>query len=765
MRKRLGAGILILWSVLNGQSVLRQVTFRFQPVISGVDKVFVAGTFNDWSDSSDPMTDEDGDGVYEARLLLRPGTYQYKFVVDGTWMTDPEASAYADEGRGESNALITVAEDDGEPDFQKGDGKIFTQGLAQKLDYSLVNPLDIGLEFKTRAYTEDVEFIQLLYRIPGGIVKRCYFNPTDNDGIYQYYHAFIESSTRSPVDFVIRYQDGKTVKFGTPSGLVEQFSEDSEWFHYSPDVLPKFEVPSWVQEGIFYQIFPDRFCNGDSTNDQDFKEPYYKGLTELPPGGKFNGEYFHLVKDWTNIKGLQKSPYRTDGRPDLYSFYGGDIQGVMDHLAYLKALGITIIYFNPLNEGKSNHKYDPVDYLSIDPHFADEATFKAFVKAAHKAGIRIIVDMAFNHTGDCHFAFVDTKLKGPDSKYWDWYEWHEWPLPEGGCATPCFFYDCWWDYPLHPNLNYDLSRPNAEENDIHDVTKAQPNHEVVEYILSVAEYWLGELDIDGFRLDVPNEVPFWFWAQFRQVVEKVKPDAFLIGEIWGNAMPWLGPECFHSTMNYKYFRDPVLKFIGRGEGDALEFDQTLTTGRNLYPLAATLSMMNLMGSHDTERFIHQAGGDTRRLKLAALFSMTYPGVPHIYYGDEVGLDGGKDPDNRRPFPWNWKSDSMRRDVHDYFQKAASLRHAYTVLSTGDFQTVSAEGMVYAYLRRNGEQRFLVVLHNDSVSETVHLKNAALNLKKGREVEDLIRNKKIRIFEDNLLSVPFDGIEGALIRLD
>jgi len=752
--------VLLFSSLLGAKSLLKKVTFQFQPVISGVEHVFLAGTFNDWSDSSNRMSDEDGDGIYKITLLLQPGTYQYKFVVDGAWITDPEADAYADEGRGESNALITVTDDLNSPVFKPGDGIIFADQLSQMLDYFLVNPLESGLEFSTRAYLSDVASVELITHASDTNINRNLFLLSEDDGIFQYYHLFLSINPDSALDFTICFQDGDTVLYSVPQGLTPDLPAFKDWFHYDPETLPRFRVPEWVQHGIFYQIFPERFCNGNPENDPDFSEFYYQGKTTLPPSGKLNGEYFHLVRDWTDISGLKESPYRTDNRPDLYSFYGGDIQGVTDKLDYLQNLGITIIYFNPLNQGKSNHKYDPLDYLSIDPHFADKSTFIKFVQEAHDHGIRIIVDMAFNHTGDSHFAFVDTKEKGPDSKYWDWYEWHQWPLPDSGCPTPCFYYECWWDFPLHPNLNFDLSRANPKENDIRDIRQADPNLEVVHYILEAARYWLGDLDIDGFRLDVPNEVPFWFWNEFRQVVEQVKPDAFLIGEIWGNAMPWMGPRCFHSTMNYKYFRDPVLKFILKGRGTAEEFDQTLTTGRNLYPKQASLSMMNLMGSHDTERIIHQANGNIKRVMMAALFSMTYPGVPHIYYGDEVGLEGGKDPDNRRPFPWDWKASEKRVKIHELYRKLVNLRHRYPALRTGEFKAVYSQEKTYAYLRQNRKHQFLIVLHNDECPETIHLDFSEIGIETEDSLLELLSETRVPV-RKNTIQLDFTGLDGVL----
>ncbi|MCK4549408.1 MAG: hypothetical protein KAU49_04535, partial [Candidatus Krumholzibacteria bacterium] len=619
---------------------MKQVTFRFQPVISGVTNIFLAGTFNDWNDSKTKMTDEDGDGAYEVTLMLPVGRHQYKYVVDGNWMTDEEADDFEEDGFGGKNSVIVVDDRYDDIKTELGDGEMMNNDISLALDYSMVNPIsENSIEFKTHAHLGDVENVQMLYVVDGAenIVS---MPPYGEDVVFQYYRHVLEVPISSKVSFMFVYADGGELFFAVPSGFTGERPSQEDMFHYDPETLPPFFTPEWAKDGIFYQIFPERFANGDESNDQDFKEFYYKDVTELPESKQTNGEYFHFVQNWYDVSGLTRSPYRTDGKPDYYSFYGGDIAGVMEKIPYLADLGVTIIYFNPLNEARSNHKYDPMDYKKLDPHFADEATFKRFVEKAHENGIRIIVDKAFNHTGNYFFAFLDAVEKGRESEYWNWYEFKRWPLPEGDIPNPLDYYDCWWGFGIHPNLNFDLSKPNAQENAITDISEARPNEPLVEYLREVARYWLGELDIDGFRLDVPNEVPFWFWKEFRVVVDEVKPDAFLIGEIWGNAMPWMGPSGFHSTMNYKYFRDPVLKFFGQGHGSAAQLDNELAPGRSLYPIQATQVMMNLIDSHDTIRFLTSAK-DVRRLMLAAMFSMSYVGMPHIWYGDEVGMTGGK----------------------------------------------------------------------------------------------------------------------------
>jgi len=742
-----------------GEKKVKVVTFRFKPG-KAVSNVFLAGTFNDWNDSKTRMTDADGDGVYEVTLILPMGRYQYKFVADGEWITDRSASEFAPDGFGGQNSVIVV--DDSFPDatIEKGDGLMMNEDIPLKIDYSMVNPLSPErIEFKTRAHRGDIEEAKLIYVVDGK-EKVAVLKPYGEDTAFEYYRTVLDIPASKEVHFTFQYLDGGKSFFATPGGFIEKKPHLEKMFLYSDKVLRPFFTPDWAKDGIFYQIFCDRFYNGDKSNDQDFHEPYYRGKTKLPPSGKTNGEYFHFVSQWNNVSGLTRSPYRTDGKPDYFSFYGGDIAGVMQKLPYLKDLGISIIYFNPLTEGVSNHKYDPVDYLKLDPHFADEETFIEFVNRAHEMGIRIIVDMALNHTGDWHFAFVDTREKGPKSKYWNWYEWKRWPLPSEDVPRPCDYYECWWCFGHHPSLNFDLSRPDKEENMIADINQAKPTWEVVNYLLKIPGYWIGKLGIDGFRLDVPNEVPLWFWKLFRKKVDEIKPDAFLIGEIWGNAMPWLGPDYFHSTMNYKYFRDPVLKFIGKGTGTAADFDRELAPGRYVYPTQAVQVMMNLIDSHDTERFATVAGSDDR-LMLAALFQMTYVGIPQIYYGDEVGLRGGKDPDCRRTFPWGWEKSPRRKKIHDFYRKVTSIRNRYSALRTGGFRTVLTKGRVYAFLREDEKNRVLVVINNERHPSKVTLDLSGLGVDNEAEFHDEL-NDADYVLKNGKVAVELEALRGAVL---
>jgi len=351
------------------------------------------------------------------------------------------------------------------------------------------------------------------------------------------------------------------------------------------------------------------------------------------------------------------------------------------------------------------------------------------MKEAHSRGIRVILDIVYNHTGNANWAFKDAVEKGKASPTYDWYEFKQWPLPAGWPNVtspwePKNYYDCWWGFGDLPNLNYDLSRPQAAENGVTDIKDAQPNIALVKYLLDTTEYWLKDVDCDGVRLDVANEVPFWFWKLFHQRVKQAKADAYIVGELWGNAQDYVRPDRFDAVMNYAFHYFPVERFLCKGEGNAAEFDATLSTGRLAYPRQAVEAQMNLISSHDKARYVTRAGGDLARLKLAALFQMTYVGAPTIYYGDEVALAGGEDPDNRRPFPWDWQSDPKRVDVHDWYVKLTALRTAHRALQDGEFRTLEADGKVFAYARSNNDETFVVALNAGNAPATTDLDLAA-----------------------------------------
>ncbi len=701
--------------------LLKKVRFDFESQET-YQQVFLAGTFNDWSTDATPMRSMPG--RFQIVLPLPAGEYQYKFVADGEWITDTTAEGFRPDGFGGQNSVIVV-DDTFEPIvLVRGDGQVLSEGLEHGTGaWSRALNSDGTVTLRLRVWAGDIERISVWFI--SGASSGFRMERTGSDGQYDYYERRLEVDER--IEYRFALVDGETVIWLGPNGTAEAGSEDGVGiYHFTVEENVVFETPDWVKEGVFYQIFPERFANGNPDNDPDFSEAYYEGLTHLPESGKIDAEYFHLVDDWYDVTGLSESPYRTDGKPDWYSFYGGDVAGLGQGLDYLEDLGVTIIYLNPVFESKSSHKYDAADYRIIDPHMGTNEEFAAFVADAHERGMRVVLDLAINHTGETHWAFSDTREKGPESEYWDWYEWRRWPLPDGQKSGGGDDYDCWWGFGQMPNLNFDLSRPNPEENSVTEIAEADPNWPLVDHLLDMAEYWLVDVGVDGYRLDVAGEVPFWFWELFRERVKGVKPDAYIVGELWGASPDYVNGRYFDAVMNYKSFRDPVTKFIAEGSMKAPEFDRALALGRFTYTNEGAQAMMNLVGSHDTERFLRICGGDARKARLAFLFAATYVGVPHIYYGDEVLMDGGGDPDCRRPFNWVWADDPPRVAFHDDVRKLLTIRREHGCLTRGSFETLLADDGVYAFLRTSDADAVVVVMNARGREATVHIPLGAAN---------------------------------------
>ena len=408
-------------------------------------------------------------------------------------------------------------------------------------------------------------------------------------------------------------------------------------------------VPHWVQDAIFYQIFPERFANGDSSNDR--------------PG----------VQPW-------------GGMPTPRNFFGGDLQGILDHLDYISSLGANTLYLNPIFQSSSNHKYNTDDYLRIDSAFGNEAMFSKLVSECHARGIRVILDGVFNHTGTGFFAFKDIKENGAKSKYLGWYNVYSLPLAPPNKPN----YEGWWGYGDLPKL-------------------MTHNPDVRDYIYKVTEHWL-KLGIDGWRLDVPNEIPHPFWIEWRKYVKSLNPDAYIVGEIWDDARPWLQGDQFDAVMNYQ-FRKACLDFFVTRRTTAPAFDSALSRLRAEYPADVNRAMQNLLGSHDTERLLTLCGNDRTRMELAWLFQMTYVGAPMVYYGDEIGMTGGKDPGCRGTMIWDEKKQDTV--LLECMKDLISLRKSYSSFRRGDFQTLLADfgTNVYAFQRKDKEGSCVVILNN------------------------------------------------------
>ncbi|MBC8078010.1 MAG: cyclomaltodextrinase C-terminal domain-containing protein [Chloroflexales bacterium] len=428
----------------------------------------------------------------------------------------------------------------------------------------------------------------------------------------------------------------------------------------SPPIPLPFHTPDWVKHAVFYQIFPDRFANGDTASDPENVQPW-------------------------------------GAPPTFNSFMGGDLQGIIDRLDYLADLGVNALYLNPIFLSSSNHKYHTDDYYRIDPRFGDMDAFRRLIDAAHARSMRVILDGVFNHAGRGFFAFTDILENEGASPYLKWFHVTGLPLHAYDGSKPAN-YEAWWGMRALPKFNTD-------------------HPPVRRYLLDVARYWIAQ-GADGWRLDVPNEIAdHTFWQAFRDVVKEENPDAYIVGEIWNDASPWLDGTQFDAVMNY-VFRDLCRDFFARDALRTDEFAAAIDALIQRYPREATLAQLNLFGSHDTARFRTEAGGDVRRMRPTTLFQMTFPGAPCIYYGDEVGLEGGGDPHCRGCFPWDERH--WDHGLRDYIKRCVAIRNAHPALRTGEWRTLSARGnlRLYAYARWDARERLVVVLNARETTRTL-----------------------------------------------
>lgn len=413
--------------------------------------------------------------------------------------------------------------------------------------------------------------------------------------------------------------------------------------------------PSWVADSIFYQIFPDRFCNGDISND--------------PPS---------LV--------LWGDP------PTRESFFGGDLKGILLHLDYLQDLGVNALYLNPIFQAQTNHRYDTSDYFKVDPALGDITILKELVNQLHQRDMHIILDGVFNHCGDGFAQFQDVLKKGADSEYANWFIANSYPLRK----DPLNYLTCGGCTYL-PKLNH-AHRP------------------VREYILKIANYWMEEVGIDGWRLDVPFKIPLDFWREFRQVVKTSNPHAYLVGEVWREAALWVAGDSFDGVTNYR-LRDLILDYVLTGGLDGEDFGFELDTLLTSLGSGAQ-SMLNLLDSHDTPRILTTLKGDIERLRIALTIQMTLPGAPMIYYGDEVGLLGETDPDCRRCMPWDeedW-NEQVLKIIHDL----VVLRYDHPGLRYGVPQKLEAFNGLFAYKQEFKNDEVIVVLNPRENIETIKI---------------------------------------------
>lgn len=460
------------------------------------------------------------------------------------------------------------------------------------------------LRIRLRAAKDDLDKVEIIYAVKYNWLtdrKSKQMQKSYSDALYDYYTVTLDVPD-SRIGYIFLLQSGEEKYYYSEEGLTIEYNHDKSYYNFfqypyinETDLHKKVD---WCDRAIFYQIFVDRFHMGSCSKDRNY-----------------------IDKDWGEL-------------PKPKGFYGGDLPGITEKLDYLQDLGINSIYLTPIFQSPSNHKYDTIDYEEVDAMFGTNRDLKELVESAHKRGIKILLDAVFNHCSYLCKQFQDVLRKGKESVYYDWF------IIRG-------------DRPVLEQMNYECFAacnymPKWNTN----------NPEVQKFLLHIATKWIKEYGIDGWRLDVADEVSHDFWRQFRKAVKAAKPDALIVGENWHDSRPWLEGDQFDSIMNYS-FTKACLDYFAYEKYSAQRFCERLSEILMRNTDQVNEMMLNLLDSHDTERFLTNVGENADKLKCALAVLFFFVGMPCIYYGTEIGTTGGYDPDSRRTFDWDkthWNMD-------------------------------------------------------------------------------------------------------------
>ncbi len=433
-----------------------------------------------------------------------------------------------------------------------------------------------------------------------------------------------------------------------------------------------FDAPSWVQDQFWYSIFPERFNNGDSS---------------INPEGTLL---------WGSV--------------DKYSnrqIFGGDLQGIINKLTYIKSVGFTGIYMTPIFSADATHKYDTVDYYQIDKAFGSNELFGKLVEEAHKLGIKVMLDAVFNHSGFRHPYFLDVVKNGKDSKYYDCFYIIDDKLP-------IVNFDMNEDYTIdRKNVKHIYANPGLLNYRTFAFTPYMPklntnNPIMKEYLLDVTRFWIEKYDIDGWRLDVSNEVSHKFWREFRTTVKNAKKETYIVGENWDNSNPWLQGDQYDGVMNYEILI-PIWNYFGTNidnpEYSSTEFMYGINKVLTDYPKNVIKAMYNLIDSHDTTRILEICSNNIELVKLPYLFLFAFPGAPSVFYGGEIGLSGKHDPENRGCMIWDKKS--QNQNLQSYIKKLIKLRKNYPGFKLPDFEWIEVNDKFEFFIFKKGNLYFIM----------------------------------------------------------
>ena len=446
-----------------------------------------------------------------------------------------------------------------------------------------------------------------------------------------------------------------------------------------------FEVPQWAANKVVYQIFPSRFAASQPVD----KKLWYKApITHMD---------------------------------DLH----GNLRGIIEHLDYIENLGIDVLYMTPIFKSNSCHKYDTIDYYQIDPSFGTTEDLKELVQKAHERGMKVVLDAVYNHTGRDFFAFQDILEKGEKSRYLDWYFIDELPPKDEMGEIPNF--KCFGYYGGMPKLN--LKNPEVEK-----------------YVTDVACYWIKECDIDGWRMDVGDEISHFFWKNFRKAIKAVMKDMLIIGEIWHYAGDFLEGDEWDTVMNYPFYLN-MIDLLADTRINVSQFVQNLgylkgRLNKKCYPL-----MWNLIDSHDTARFLHLCNDNKKKQHLAAAFQLLLPGMPMVYYGDEFAMPGANDPDCRRGMYWD--EEYQDKEMFQWYKKLLQIRKTHTCVVDGELIEISArdEEETIVMIRKNGEETIAMIF------------NCSTRMKEFNEYA-----QKYNLITDSVFDGKVEGLDAAVIKL-
>jgi len=429
--------------------------------------------------------------------------------------------------------------------------------------------------------------------------------------------------------FELTDREGQTLYYSNCRFLKEPSEDNDRMFDLPQNLreVERFQVPEWAKNKIVYQVFPARFATTEDVS----------------------------PKVW------YKTPM------DRTSDLKGNLRGIMSRLDYLKELGVDVLYMTPIFHSKSTHKYDTIDYYAIDPSFGTTEDLVELVEMAHNMGLRVVLDAVFNHSAPEFFAFRDLEKNWENTPYRDWYYTNGKPKrPKLRLVKPN--YKCFSYFGGMPKLNLE-------------------NDETARYFIDLALYWMRTAKIDGWRLDVGDEVSHYFWRRFRNALKAEFPEALIVGEVWHYAADFLQGDNWDSVMNYP-FLNAVMDFVAEENISASEFLNELGFLRGNLNNACHSVLWNLLDSHDTPRALHRCGENKDKMKLMVAIQLLLPGMPFLYYGDEVGMTGGRDPDCRRGMLWD--ENRQDKDMFRYYQRLIEIRKQNPVLTEGDAQRSTAD---------------------------------------------------------------------------